>query len=83
MEVEAEGEGGQGKHGEDTVVEGEDSQGSACVELAEEAGTGKGIVEDSRDEEAGEDEEEVDADCTKGKRIVDDRFEGRMGAGRE
>jgi hypothetical protein len=47
MKVEAEDEGGDRENGENAVVEREDAEDAAGVELAEEAGIGKRVVEDS------------------------------------
>jgi hypothetical protein len=84
MEVQAEDERGHGEDGEDAVVEGKDAKDAAGVELAEEAGIGERVVEDSGDEETGEDEEKIDAGGAKGEGIVDKALEGGVrGAGKE
>jgi hypothetical protein len=81
--VDAEDEGSDGKGSEHTVIKRKDAEDSASVELAKEGGVGEGIVEDSGNEEAGEDEEEVDAAGTKGEGAVNDGLEQGVGGGGE
>jgi len=56
-----------GAEDERCVVEREDAQGAADVEVAEEVGFAGGVPEDAGDEEAGEREEELNA-CPAGGR---------------
>ena len=83
MEVEAEEERGKGEGGEDAVVQGEDAEYAAGVELAEVAGIGERVVENTGDQETGEGEEEIDAAGAKGEGIPDEDFEGGVRGGGE
>ena len=83
MEVEAKDQGGDCEGCEDSVIEGEDAQDSACVELAKEGGVGERVVEDSGDEEAGKDEEQIDTIGTEGQGVVDSPLKSRVWSGRE
>jgi hypothetical protein len=83
MEVEAADESGDGVEGENSIVEGKDTQDTAGVELAEEVGIGERVVEDTGDEETGEDEEEIDAAGAEGEGFVDEGFKRGVGAGGE
>jgi hypothetical protein len=83
VKVEAEKESGDGEDRKDSIVEGKDAQGTASVELAEESGIGERVVEDSRNQEAGEDEKEVHATGTEGEGLVADGFEGGVRVGGE
>ena len=57
---------------EETVVERKDAQGTAGVKGLEEVGYVQGVKEDACDEEAGESEEEIDADVCGGEDALDD-----------
>jgi hypothetical protein len=59
--VQVPGNGEQEADQQDAVVEGEDAQGAAGVELAEVAFVLQGVDQNAGDKKAGEDEEEVDA----------------------
>jgi hypothetical protein len=83
VKVEAEEEGGNGIERENAIVEGKDAKGTARVELAEEAGIGKRVVEDSCNEEAGEDEKEVHATGAEGEDLVAEGLEGGVRVGGE
>lgn len=83
MEVEAEGNGSDGVGGDDSVIERKDAEGSTGVELTEEAWVGERIVEDAGDEEAGQNEEQVDAVRPKGESAMQDGLEGGMRSERE
>jgi len=76
MEVEAKDQGGDGEDCEDSVIEGEDAQDPACVELAKVGRVGERIVEDSSDEEAGKDEEQIDTIGTEGVGAMQGGLEG-------
>lgn len=52
VEVKAKDQGGDGEGCDDSVIEGEDAEDSAGVELAEEGGVGEPIGGDSGEEEA-------------------------------
>jgi hypothetical protein len=54
--------GEEEKEDERTVVEGEDAESAAGVKGFEEVGDVEGVEQNAGDEEAGEDEEEIDAD---------------------
>ena len=81
MEVEPEYQGGQGKDCQDSIVERKNPQDSSRVKLAEKVGTGKGVIKNSCDQEAGEDKEEIDTVRPKGKNPVHKRLEGRVWVG--
>lgn len=53
--------GGEEEDEEDAVIEGEDAEGAADVEVSNAVPGVAGVVEDAGNEETGEDEEEVDA----------------------
>jgi hypothetical protein len=56
------GPGEEKKQEEDSVIEGEDAERAAGVEGLEEVRDVKSVEQNASDEEAGEDEEEIDAD---------------------
>ncbi len=58
----------------DAVVKRKDAEGAAGVEVAEEVGVLEGVAEDAGDEEAGEGEEERNAD-PEGAADVDEEAE--------
>ena len=64
--VEVKQRGEEKEDEEDGVVEGKDAQAAAGIELAEVARVAERVVKDAGDEEAGEDEEKINAMCAKG-----------------